>query len=147
MFASDRSRRYQIERESGPCTCELIEDAGYPISGVDVRDGTLELTLNLPGSDALREVVEILSGSGRDVDVRYLMRNAESDDADPIVVDRMQLTDRQREVLETAYETGYFDYPRRANAGDVADELGIAPSTFSEHLAAAQSRLLESVLE
>jgi predicted DNA binding protein len=29
----------------------------------------------------------------------------------------------------------------------VAEELGIAPSTFTEHLTAAQSKLLDAVLE
>lgn len=147
VFASERTRQYQIERESTHCTCEMIEEAGYPIARIDVRDGMLELVLNLRDASDLREIIATLSKSGQEVDVRYLMRHGDADDTDPVVVDRRQLTDRQREVLETAYETGYFDYPRRANASDVADEIGIAPSTFSEHLAAAQSRLLETVLE
>lgn len=41
---------------------------------------------------------------------------------------------------------GYFERPRRANATEVADVLDINPSTFSEHLAAAESKLIEDVL-
>ncbi|WP_254533040.1 helix-turn-helix domain-containing protein [Natrinema gelatinilyticum] len=62
-------------------------------------------------------------------------------------IDRTQLTDRQREVLETAYRMGYFDHPKDANAKNIADVFGIAPATFVEHLAAAQSKVLEVVLD
>jgi predicted DNA binding protein len=49
-------------------------------------------------------------------------------------------------VLETAHEMGYFERPRRANGTEVAAALDIDPSTFSEHLAAAQRKLLRDVL-
>jgi len=41
---------------------------------------------------------------------------------------------------------GYFERPRDANAGAVAEALDIAPSTFAEHLAAAQRKLLDEAL-
>ncbi|MFW6000412.1 MAG: helix-turn-helix domain-containing protein, partial [Halorubrum sp.] len=56
------------------------------------------------------------------------------------------LTDRQCEVLRTAYRMGYFERPRDANASEVADALDISPSTFAEHLATAQRKLLEEAL-
>ncbi|WP_455429089.1 helix-turn-helix domain-containing protein [Haloarcula regularis] len=64
-----------------------------------------------------------------------------------MLVDRGQLTDRQREVLETAVEMGYFEYPKGANAGEVAEALDITVSTFAEHLAAAETKLLGSIVE
>lgn len=63
------------------------------------------------------------------------------------LVDRGELTDRQADVLRTAHEMGYFDRPRDANGSDVADELEISPSTFREHLTAAQRKLLSSILD
>lgn len=44
------------------------------------------------------------------------------------------LTDRQDEALRIAYEWGHFDIPRRASLEDVAEELGITPSSVSERL-------------
>ena len=55
------------------------------------------------------------------------------------------LTDPQREALRTAYEMGYFEYPRDANASEVAAALDIQRSTFTEHLNAAQSKLLDEL--
>ncbi|WP_435359354.1 bacterio-opsin activator domain-containing protein [Haloarchaeobius sp. DFWS5] len=53
-----------------------------------------------------------------------------------------RLTDRQREVIETAMNAGYFEWPRRNDAEDIADALGISSPTFHEHLRAAQEKLL-----
>jgi DNA-binding MarR family transcriptional regulator len=55
------------------------------------------------------------------------------------------LTDRQWEVLETAYEHGYYDWPRECTGEEVATELGIASATFSEHIQAAERKLLSLV--
>jgi hypothetical protein len=57
------------------------------------------------------------------------------------------LTDRQREVLPTAFELGYFDVPRAVTTREVAAELDLDPSTVSEHLQRAERRLLNSVFE
>jgi predicted DNA binding protein len=44
------------------------------------------------------------------------------------------LTSRQREVLEAAVEAGYYETPRNATHGDVAQRLDCSPATVSEHL-------------
>lgn len=44
------------------------------------------------------------------------------------------LTDRQQEILATAIREGYYEDPRRASQRDVAETLGIATGTVSEHL-------------
>jgi len=53
-----------------------------------------------------------------------------------------QLTDRQREVLEAAFDAGYYDWPRECTGADVAAELDITSATFSEHIHAAERNLL-----
>jgi len=52
------------------------------------------------------------------------------------------LTDRQREVIETAFESGYYDWPRECTGEEVAAELDITSATFSEHVHAAERKLL-----
>jgi DNA-binding CsgD family transcriptional regulator len=58
-----------------------------------------------------------------------------------------ELTERQREVLETALEAGYYEWPRACSGEEVADELGISSATFSEHVHAAERKLLAAVFE
>jgi len=52
------------------------------------------------------------------------------------------LTDRQREVVETAYEMGYYDVPRSTSTEAVADRLDVDPSTVAEHLQRAERNLI-----
>ena len=55
------------------------------------------------------------------------------------------LTRRRAEVLLKALESGYYDTPRKATGGDVARDLGIARSTFEEHLKAAEGELVRAL--
>lgn len=57
------------------------------------------------------------------------------------------LTDRQREVLSAAYEAGYYEWPREASGTDVAEDLGITSATFSEHIHAAERKLLAALFD
>ncbi len=51
------------------------------------------------------------------------------------------LTDKQRMAVRHAYHAGYFEQPRRANATEVAERLGVARQTFAQHLRAAQRKV------
>ena len=147
-FTAGDQTMYRFERETESCACERVEAAGHPIDNVEVRDGQLNITVHLPEAAALREVVAALSASGARVSVNYLVRDAtEEDRRDLVIVDRGRLTARQQDVLETAYRMGYFAYPRKHSAEEVANALDIARSTFAEHLAAAQRELLASVVD
>ncbi|AGB36137.1 bacterio-opsin activator domain-containing protein [Natronococcus occultus] len=59
-----------------------------------------------------------------------------------LVAVEQQLTDRQYEVLRTAYASGYFETPRESSGVEVAAMLDIAQPTFNHHLHAAQRKLL-----
>lgn len=59
-----------------------------------------------------------------------------------IAVIEPRLTDRQREVVETAVDMGYYDVPRTASQVDIATELDVAPSTIADHLRKAESQMV-----
>ncbi len=56
------------------------------------------------------------------------------------------LTDRQREVLVTAYESGFFESPRQTTGAELADLLDISQPTVTHHLREAQRRLFSTLL-
>lgn len=56
------------------------------------------------------------------------------------------LTDRQHEVLNVAYELGYYDVPRGASMSEIAAELEVDDSTVAEHLQRAEHNLLGALL-
>lgn len=108
----------------------------------------LVVTLHIEEDANLGAVLGGVRTAAADVSVRSVTRSSGDDHGteELVRVDRGRLTERQLEVLETAHEMGYYEYPRGANATEVAAALGICPSTLAEHLAAAQTKLLGDVL-
>ncbi|SER12521.1 helix-turn-helix domain-containing protein [Natrinema salaciae] len=146
--SNEREEIYRFERDgSADCACDVIERTGTPVTSVRGQNGSLLLSFRTLELAEIAEIVDELRMYFDGVLVEELTQDHEDVDADPVVVDRAALTTRQREILETAHEMGYFDYPKGANATDVADELGVARSTFTEHLAAAQTKLMDAILE
>jgi len=140
---------YRFERERDvACPCEVVEAHDCPATDVAIRDGGVHVAFHVPDMPTLQALVADLRDQFPSLDVKRLLRSTGDASAHNLVfVDRGQLTDRQREVLETAHDMGYFAHPKGANAGEVATELGITRSTFSEHLAAAQSKLMDAILQ
>jgi len=88
-------------------------------------------------SDALGDVPDDVT-----VDVRQVGEYSPEDDRLLSL-----LTDRQREVLNVAAERGYYDVPRSATHDEVAEALGCAPSTASEHLRKIESKIVDALTD
>jgi predicted DNA binding protein len=58
-----------------------------------------------------------------------------------------KLSLKQRKAILTAYQHGYYDYPKKTNIAKLAKILGLSPSTFQEHLRRAEEKLLPFLLE
>ncbi len=147
VFEGERTRYRFVREERPPCVCDAVERFGAPLSDIRAEDGRLVLTFHADDVAAVREVVDHVDETYGDVTLRSLGHDGDAGEREAVVVDRGRLTDRQREVLETATEMGYFEYPKGANASEVAAALDISVSTLSEHLAAAQSKVLGDLLE
>ena len=57
------------------------------------------------------------------------------------------LSPRQIEVLKTAFEGGYFEYPRTMSSRELARRIGIAQATVLEHLRKAQASVLQRAFQ
>jgi hypothetical protein len=146
VFDDGDRRTLEFERDWDDCVCEQIESVGCPVDDVRAVDGRLRVQFRVRSNERLREVIAAAREAAADVRLAYVV-SAGDEHSDAVVVDRGELTDRQRETLETAYDAGYFAHPREANAETVAGELGVSPATFREHLATAQAKLFGAVLD
>jgi hypothetical protein len=147
VFHTGSRTRYRLSHEpEGPCICRFVEQYECPVSDIHAEHGELFVTFYAEDIETVRTIVTEAREVFSSVRLCHLTHSGSLADEDPVIVDRGQLTERQVEVLSTAYELGYFDHPKEANASEVADELDIATSTFTEHLAAAQRKLLSAVL-
>jgi predicted DNA binding protein len=56
------------------------------------------------------------------------------------------LTTRQQEILQVAVEAGYYSNPRGATHEDIANTIGIAPTTVGDHLREIESKVFETLV-
>lgn len=119
----------------------------FPPSIAGGKDGLLDtcnvtvnehsITISLVGSQqAIADTISEYEIAGLSPNLRKLGRYGGRDG--PLDT----LTERQREVLETAYEMGYFEVPREVASEAIAAELDIDASTVTEHLQRAERNLL-----
>ena len=57
------------------------------------------------------------------------------------------LTDRQLEALQKAHVSGFFDWPRGVEGETLAGAMDIHPSTFHQHLRAAERKLIAAYFD
>lgn len=147
MFEHDGGVVYRFERDyNDGCVCDHLNELGHPVSEVRIRGDTLNVSIRVSDRAAISDAITELREEFGSIRLEYLRSEQRSGPSELILVDRAQLTDRQQEVLRTAYLMGYFEYPREANAAEVAETLDIGPSTFMSHLVAAQAKLLDALV-
>ncbi|WP_423746840.1 helix-turn-helix domain-containing protein (plasmid) [Haladaptatus sp. SPP-AMP-3] len=148
VFSYGSSNLYRIAHDGDVCCpCECLGQFGCPVHRYTAAEGALTLVFHAEDFRQLQDVMAEFRERYTSVDVQQLLQPPlEGTPEERVFVNRGKLTDRQLEVLQAAYEKGYFERPKRANATEIASELGISQSTFTEHLVAAQSKIFEDVL-
>lgn len=136
---------------SGNCPARRLAELGAIPRQVRGVDGAGRIVADVPpGYDATTVIDRFLDAVPAADLARKRERDSLSAPFSRATVDRVadgRLTDRQREVLVTAYDAGYYDWPRRASGADVADDLGITSATFSELIHAAERNLLATLFD
>ncbi|MFC7078417.1 histidine kinase N-terminal 7TM domain-containing protein [Haloarcula halophila] len=114
-----------------------------------VADGTATYEVFVPSAAEAQALLDRLSSAFPATTLRT-KRKRENPfrAADGLPSDGLdELTARQREALGVAYRAGYFEWPREANAEEVAESMGISSPTLHSHLRKAQARLFADVFE
>lgn len=133
---------------SGETLTETVVDAGAVPEFIEVTPEQTTLVVSLlPHVDA-RTFVERLADAYDGVELLARRESAPRLTGSTFHTEvESALTDRQREVLRTAYESGYFERPRESSGEDVAERLGISQPTVNYHLRESQRRLLGLLFE
>ena len=112
----------------------VVRDAGIvPAFPYTIRDGKLLFTTTTT-AERLSRLGEVLRALGVPFDVTAVAGTGD---------ERALLTGRQRQFVETAVESGYYDTPRGCTLTELAAELGVASSTASRILHRAEERIVK----
>ncbi len=138
----------RIETSQRTVVSELANH-GALVTSVTATDGNGRLTVELPRMANVRAVVESLQNAHPGTDLvayREHERPVETKQGFRAELEE-SLTDRQLETLETAYVSGFFEWPRQNTGEEIADVMGISQSTFLQHLRAANRKLLDAIFD
>ncbi|WP_459192304.1 PAS domain S-box protein [Halosimplex sp. J119] len=130
---------------SGRTVALSLVEQGASVRRLTVSEGALDLKVDVPSGTDVRGFIERIQAQYDDVEFlarRERERPVQTREGLAAALER-SLTDRQLEVLETAYYSGYFASPRRSTGGDVADVLDVSQPTVTEQLRTAQCKLLD----
>ncbi|GGK71585.1 bacterio-opsin activator domain-containing protein [Haloarcula sebkhae] len=109
-------------------------------------DGTT-LVVDVPQSVDVRNIAQLVDSTFSGVELKRketLERGIEQDRSSEFLTD---LTERQLEVIQTAYYSGYFESPRTKSGEDIAAMLEISPPAFYQHVRTVQRKLFTTLFE
>lgn len=139
-----RPDAYEVVLSETGLAGRVLELGGTP-KRIVMEGAESALTVELSTMTDVRTFVQQLNDRDTVTLKSQKTRDSDASRASTTMMDR--LTDRQREVLQTAYEYGYYEQPRENSGQDVADVLGISQPAFSNHLRKAEQVLVGCTIE
>lgn len=138
--------RVQLAVAEAPPELTLADFAA--VVGVStVTSERVTLRLELPTQGGLSAVVDAIEAEHGPVSVRSKLtvdRSGEDPEwRSPIAA--ADLTEKQAAALRAAYHHGYYEQPRKRSAAEIAESLGVAHSTYLQHLRMAQQKVFANL--
>ena len=113
--------------------CSMVGVQAFLLDSHMDKEGKKVWRLLSSEKEAIRQIISDLEGHRYVVELMKLTS-----------VDMEELmTSRQEDVLQIAFERGYFDYPKRISLRDLAAMFDISISTLSEMLRKGQRKIME----
>lgn len=110
------------------------------------RDTSLHLVLGLDDHEALTQLLQLVRESDISARTENILQAGLSAETS-VTINLDMLTSKQRETLELALETGYYERPRETDLTALADELDISKSAVSQRLRTAETKLIRYAFE
>ncbi len=115
----------------------LLECDCFLISSVTTQDERVEWTLFASDRDKLKNLVDELDK--QDAQPKLVKLTSIKEDE--------LLTDRQEKIVKTAYDRGYYDFPKRIGVKELAEMFEVSTATLSEILRRGQKKIIETYFE
>ncbi|ADQ66514.1 pas domain s-box [Halogeometricum borinquense DSM 11551] len=130
-----------------PVIASRLANHGVVLRRAEATPTETLLEIDIPDGVELHSITQLLSGTFDAVELRSKRHREQPSGGEftAAVLDR--LTERQLEVVQTAYYAGYFENPRAHSGDEVADVLGVSPAAFYRHIRTVQRKLFAVLFE
>lgn len=115
-------------------------------SDPDDESSPLRVILTVGDRETLLKMMTALDEEGIAVRTEDIARST-FDESDTTTLDLRSLTEKQRDTLRIALETGYYEQPRKADLSDLAERLGVSKSAVSQRLRTAEAKLVKNAFD
>jgi PAS domain S-box-containing protein len=148
LSAGEDTAVLEVTVDAPPLVDELAE-RGAETTALRVENGQVRVTFEHPAGADTRAFVEVLEDRYGSVSLaaRRERERREQTRGELVADIEAALTDRQRLALEKAHIGGFFDWPREVSGEDLAESMDISPSTYHQHLRAAERKVLDALFE
>ncbi|MFB6179410.1 MAG: PAS domain S-box protein [Halorientalis sp.] len=147
LATTDELARFRASIDGQTVPNTIIEYGARP-QEITVNAARTRAVVELPSETNVRPFIEKLKEHYATVELVARRDRHESGQSHAEFTAEFEtaLTDRQLEVLKTAYQSGFFESPKEQTGTEIASALDITQPTFNHHLRVAQRKLLETVL-
>jgi len=123
-------------------------DQGAEVRSIRADDDGLEVVVELPDDTDVRGFVGTVQTRYPRAELVARRDRERSTQSSADVWTRLEeeLTERQLETLQTAYHSGFYEWPRETTGEGVAEAIGVSQPTVSRHLRAYERKLLRMFL-
>ena len=155
LVGIDEVQRISAEGEGGVLRLRLTQpflalelaDHGAVLREATADPTSTALVIDIPDSIDVRTITQLVRETVSTVELRSKQTLDQSIEHDLYSKFLEKLTERQLEVIQTAYYSGFFESPRESTGEDVAETLGISPPAFYRHSRTVQRKLFETLFE
>ncbi|RBI59404.1 bacterio-opsin activator [halophilic archaeon] len=155
LVAIDDVQRISADGEGGVLRLRLTQpflalelaDHGAVFREATASPTTTTLAIDIPDSIDVRTITQLVRESFSNVELRSKQTINQAIEHDFYSKFLEKLTERQLEVIQTAYYSGFFESPRESTGEDVAKTLGISPPAFYKHARTVQRKLFTTLFE
>lgn len=135
--------RLRIELQiTGTSTAQITADHGGEFGRLHAINGNGTIAVEFPTSAKITEFIEMFVTRYPNSELAARRDLDEPGHSSTDIIDAA-ITSRQQEVLQAAYHSGFFEWPRDSTGEEIADSLEVSATTFRETLRRAERNLID----
>jgi predicted DNA binding protein len=124
-----------------------LADHGAVFREATANPSTATLVIDVPESIGVRSITQLIQESFSSAELTRKQTLEQTAEHGLYTRFLEKLTDRQLEVIQTAYYGGFFESPREKTGEEIAETLGISPPAFYQHVRTVQRKLFATLFE